>query len=462
MPGGGFFVYADSSRFSRDSERVLPRRARGAASRSRRASTSARTAPSEHVRFAYTIELREARGRRRAARALSRRPADRAIAAGPCSATLACSRCLVAGDRRAALPGCGTIDFYWQGVAGQVDLLARARPIDEVLGDDRRPELADRLAARAGDPRVREPRARPAGQRQLHALRRPRPAVRRLERVRRAGAVAGAAAVVLPGRRAASATAATSPRPTRGPRPRASRRRATTSTSAACRPTRRSASSTTRCCRRSSAIRETELARLVFHELAHQVVYVKDDTHVQRVASPTAVEEEGVARWLAAQAGTPGACRAARRAARAASGCARASGASSREARARARGALRERCADEDKRARARRRSFARDARRLRAREGGRGGPRRRTTAGSPGTRGAARTTRASPPSGSTTTSVPAFRALLADEGGDLPAFYARVRELARLPRSQRDAALASLASRSPPVALHAFRRFLG
>ncbi|GAC1409259.1 MAG: aminopeptidase [Burkholderiaceae bacterium] len=43
-----------------------------------------------------------------------------------------------------------------------------------------------------------------------------------------------------------------------------------------------------------------ELARLVFHELAHQVVYVKDDTQFNE-SFATAVEEAGVERWLAAQ-----------------------------------------------------------------------------------------------------------------------------------------------------------------
>jgi predicted aminopeptidase len=43
---------------------------------------------------------------------------------------------------------------------------------------------------------------------------------------------------------------------------------------------------------------------------------------------------------------------------------------------------------------------------------------------------------------------VPAFRALLAREGGDLPKFYAAVKELARLPKAERDRALAALAPR--------------
>jgi len=45
---------------------------------------------------------------------------------------------------------------------------------------------------------------------------------------------------------------------------------------------------------------ETELAALLFHELSHQVAYVKDDTAFNE-SFATAVELEGVARWLGAQ-----------------------------------------------------------------------------------------------------------------------------------------------------------------
>lgn len=48
---------------------------------------------------------------------------------------------------------------------------------------------------------------------------------------------------------------------------------------------------------------EGELARLLFHELAHQVLYVKDDTAFNE-SFATAVERIGVQRWLA-QAATP-------------------------------------------------------------------------------------------------------------------------------------------------------------
>ena len=45
---------------------------------------------------------------------------------------------------------------------------------------------------------------------------------------------------------------------------------------------------------------EGELARLIFHELAHQVVYVKDDT-VFNESFATTVERVGARRWLAAE-----------------------------------------------------------------------------------------------------------------------------------------------------------------
>lgn len=45
---------------------------------------------------------------------------------------------------------------------------------------------------------------------------------------------------------------------------------------------------------------ELELARLIFHELAHQVVYLPDDTRFNE-SFAVAVEEEGLALWVAAR-----------------------------------------------------------------------------------------------------------------------------------------------------------------
>ncbi len=47
---------------------------------------------------------------------------------------------------------------------------------------------------------------------------------------------------------------------------------------------------------------EVELARLLFHELAHQIVYVRDDSMFNE-SFATAVEAAGIERWLQSQAG---------------------------------------------------------------------------------------------------------------------------------------------------------------
>ena len=53
---------------------------------------------------------------------------------------------------------------------------------------------------------------------------------------------------------------------------------------------------------------DADLARLIFHELAHQVVYVKDDSTFNE-SFAVVVEREGLRRWLAAQGKVPGALR---------------------------------------------------------------------------------------------------------------------------------------------------------
>ena len=55
---------------------------------------------------------------------------------------------------------------------------------------------------------------------------------------------------------------------------------------------------------------EGEVARLIFHELAHQVVYLKGDTTFNE-SFAVAVEEEGVRRWFVHEAATDGASSAA-------------------------------------------------------------------------------------------------------------------------------------------------------
>ena len=53
---------------------------------------------------------------------------------------------------------------------------------------------------------------------------------------------------------------------------------------------------------------------------------------------------------------------------------------------------------------------------------------------------------------------VPAFRELLHESNGDLPAFYERVRELSTRPKWQRDAQLDALSTRAAAAAMSARR----
>jgi predicted aminopeptidase len=177
---------------------------------------------------------------------------------------------------------------------------------------------------------------------------------------------------------------------------------------------------------------DTDIARLIFHELAHQVAYAKDDT-VFNESFAVAVEQEGLRRWLAAQHdpdldrqfAISERYREAFRALvdRTRSKLARlyASNASDelkRSGKATAFDAMRAEYAD------------------LKRAWGGFGaydywfaqGP-----------------TNASLASVSLyAQKVPQFQALLAAEGGELPRFYARVKTLAALPKAERETALAA------------------
>ena len=180
---------------------------------------------------------------------------------------------------------------------------------------------------------------------------------------------------------------------------------------------------------------EAEVARIVFHELAHQTVYVKGDTTFNESLA-AAVEEEGVRRWLERE-GTP---------------AQRADYAESRRRRSefvalvmqyRSRlAAFYDRPApSEGKRAGKRRllTDMQDEYAALKASWGGFAGYDRLFA------RGANNALLASVASYAEL--VPAFRALLAQKRGDLAAFYDAVRELARLAKPERDARLAALAA---------------
>jgi predicted aminopeptidase len=177
---------------------------------------------------------------------------------------------------------------------------------------------------------------------------------------------------------------------------------------------------------------EAELARLLFHELAHQRLYVRGDTRFNE-SFATAVEEVGVERWLAQEGD------ARKRAAY--------EGSQERrreflalvvEYRAKLEQYYRQELPPAEKRlGKARLLAQMREAYlQLKASWGGFAGYDRWFAAG---------------PNNASLASValyadlvPAFRALLEREGGDLPRFYAAVKELARLPREERETRLRS------------------
>jgi predicted aminopeptidase len=163
---------------------------------------------------------------------------------------------------------------------------------------------------------------------------------------------------------------------------------------------------------------DAQLARLLFHELAHQVAYARDDTAFNE-SFAVVVEEEGVRRWLRA-AGRTGELADFQ----AAQGRKRELAAGVAETRARLAEIYKADVSFEEKLTRK-----AREFERLRARHGN--------------------FIPAEPNNGFLvaiavyTQKVPAFEKLLADTGGNLPAFYARVKELAASERSSRDPLLA-------------------
>ena len=179
---------------------------------------------------------------------------------------------------------------------------------------------------------------------------------------------------------------------------------------------------------------EWELARLIFHELAHQVVYVKGDTTFNESFAVT-VQDEGVHRWL--ESDGRGAELAAFREAEARKD---EFTALIEDARGRLARLYAEPLAPGAMRA-AKQGEFARLAQRyaaLKARWGGYAGFDRLMRE----------------PNNALLASisaysqlVPGFRRELAAVHGDLGAFYARVKALARLPKAERDAALSGAKS---------------
>ena len=338
----------------------------------------------------------------------------------------------------ALLAGCSavdTVDFYWQGAAGQMDLLARARPIPEVIeGGDRA------LAMRPG--RVREIRAFASKELGLPDngsytrytdLGRPfvlwnvfaAPSLS-LKPLQWCFPIAGC--VNYRGYFSEEQARAEAARlREKGDDVHVSGVPAYSTLGYFDDPV------------LSSFVRwpETEVARLIFHELSHQLLYVKDDSQFNE-SFATAVEEVGVARWLAANPNPALETQAQR----------------NQKLREAFRGIVSNardhltaiyatNASDEDKR-KEKLEAFAA----MKA-------DYERVKAGEPGLAGYDRWFAQDPNNASLaaiaiyTDRVPAFRELLRESGNDLPRFYEQVKAVAALPKTERDAALTAAASRS-------------
>jgi predicted aminopeptidase len=181
---------------------------------------------------------------------------------------------------------------------------------------------------------------------------------------------------------------------------------------------------------------EAEVARLMFHELAHQVVYLPGETEFNE-SFATAVEAEGMRRWLDA-AGTA----ATRAAYEDLQEKKRRFVALVLEYRERLEKVYAMPVSDDEKRRRKREAldALRADYARLKESWGGYDGYDRwfARDLGNAHLGSVAAYTRL----------VPAFRALLAEQGGNLPRFYDSVRGLSRLGAEERAARLAELAAR--------------
>lgn len=349
-------------------------------------------------------------------------------------------RVLCAAAAVAALAGCSLADYYWQGVAGHAQLIIRARPIDEVVASTQDVRLAERLK-RASEIRAFASRElklpENASYTRYTDLGRPfvvwnvfatsalsliprqwcfpvagcvnyRGYFNESEAKSEAARLAAAGDDVYIGGVPAYSTLGWFDDPVL-----------------------------------SSFIRypDTALARLVFHELAHQVVYVKDDTEFNE-SFATAVEEAGVARWIAHQASKPQHAALVAEQAR------------GDRLRAEFRRLIREakpklavvyESSSSEAEKLAHKATVMREMRdaydQAKAGEAGLAAFDRWFA----GYEGKGVNNASLVAVGLYDGKLPAFRALLAEVGGDLPAFYARARVLAAKPRAERDQILADL-----------------
>jgi predicted aminopeptidase len=215
------------------------------------------------------------------------------------------SAALAAGAAALCLSGCANLGYYWQSVSGHVQMLNAARPVDDWLGDAQTPES---LKARLGLSQRMRSFA-------VTELKLPdNPSYRRYADLRRSAVVWNVVAAP-----EFSLTLKTWCFPVAGcvgyrgyfseqeARAEAEKLKAEgLETSVYGVP----AYSTLGMMNWAGgdpllntfiAYPEGELARIIFHELAHQVAYAKDDTLFNE-SFATAVERLGSQRWLASQA----------------------------------------------------------------------------------------------------------------------------------------------------------------
>ena len=346
---------------------------------------------------------------------------------------MALLRLLAAACVPVLLSGCSTVSYYAQAVSGQLDLVMRARPVEQVLADPATPAaLRERLARAAA---IREFASRELGLPDNGSYRRyadlgrpyvvwnvfaaPALSVRpRLSCFPIAGCVSYRGFYAEADARAhAAALAAEGNDVYVGGVP---------------------AYSTLGwfddpLLSTFIGYPDAELARLVFHELSHQLLYVRDDTLFNE-SFAVAVELEGVRRWLAANGDAEGQARFERgRRMRA-----QFVGLVSRT-RSELSALYRGGDSDADKLA-GKQAAFARfrgDYARLKQEWGGFNGYDRVLEGGLNNALLVAIT--------SYSELVPAFQAMLARAGGDLPAFYAEARRVGALSAADRRAALNSL-----------------
>ena len=334
------------------------------------------------------------------------------------------------------LPGCSDIEYYWQGVAGQTDLLARAKPITEVIATTPDNALKSRLQ-RAQEIRAFASRELGLPDNRSYTsyadLGRPYAvwnvfAAPELSLTPRQWCFPVAGCVNYRGYFAEGDARAEAARlKAAGDDVHMSGIPAYSTLGYFDDPV------------LSTFVkyREVDLARLIFHELAHQVVYVKDDSSFNESFAVT-VEEAGVARWLASEARLRGESEAAALAADLDRG---------RELRAHFRTLIRttrerltalyaSNATDGEKRAgKAAAFEWLRAGYEEQRAASGGGVSFERWFAGGVNNAGIAAMALYAD-------RVPQFTALLAAENGDLPRFYARVKALAALPPGEREPAL--------------------